>query len=74
MAVSFRFEVSRWQTRFSRIRLETAASTSNYGWDITLVGRRIVMLHCFVKKSERTPVRERQIAEARMKELKRANA
>ena len=40
----------------------------------TLVGRRIVMLHCFVKKSERTPVRERQIAEARMKELKRANA
>lgn len=40
----------------------------------TLVGRRIVMLHCFVKKSERTPVREREIAEARMKEIKRANA
>jgi phage-related protein len=32
------------------------------------------MLHCFVKKSERTPVREREIAEARMKEIKRANA
>ena len=40
----------------------------------TLVGRRIVMLHSFVKKSERTPVREREIAEARMKEIKRANA
>jgi len=40
----------------------------------TLVGRRIVMLHCFVKKSERTPVRERELAEARMKEIKRANA
>ena len=40
----------------------------------TLIGRRIVMLHCFVKKSERTPVREREIAEARMKEIKRANA
>jgi phage-related protein len=40
----------------------------------TLIGRRIVMLHCFVKKSERTPVRELEIAEARMKEIKRANA
>jgi phage-related protein len=37
-----------------------------------LVGQRIVMLHCFVKKSEKTPRRERQIAEARMKEVKRA--
>jgi phage-related protein len=40
----------------------------------TLVGRRIVMLHSFVKKSARTPVRERELAEARMKEIKRANA
>jgi phage-related protein len=40
----------------------------------TLIGRRIVMLHCSVKKSERTPIREREIAEARMKEIKRANA
>ncbi len=40
----------------------------------TLVGRRIVMLHSFIKKSERTPPRERRIAEARMKEVKRANA
>lgn len=40
----------------------------------TLVGRRIVMLHSFVKKSERTPLRERQIAEARMKEIKNANS
>jgi phage-related protein len=40
----------------------------------TLVGRRVVMLHCFVKKSERTPVRERELAQARMKEIKRANA
>lgn len=40
----------------------------------TLVGKRIVMLHSFIKKSERTPVRERKIAEARMKEVKHANA
>lgn len=39
----------------------------------TLVGRRIVMLHSFIKKSERTPPRERSIAETRMKEIKRAN-
>ena len=35
----------------------------------TRVGRRIIMLHGFVKKSEKTPLRERQIAEKRMKEV-----
>jgi len=39
----------------------------------TLVGKRIVMLHSFIKKSERTPRREREIAATRMKEIKRAN-
>ena len=39
----------------------------------TLAGRRIVMLHSFIKKSERTPSREREVAETRMKEIKRAN-
>ena len=38
-----------------------------------LAGRRIVMLHSFIKKSERTPSREREVAETRMKEIKRAN-
>ena len=40
----------------------------------TLVGRRIVMLHSFVKKSDKTPLREREIAERRMKEVKHENA
>jgi phage-related protein len=40
----------------------------------TMVGKRIVMLHSFIKKSERTPLREREIAVTRMKEVKRANA
>jgi phage-related protein len=31
------------------------------------------MLHCFIKKSDRTPVRERKLAENRMKEIKHAN-
>ncbi len=35
----------------------------------TLVGRRIVMLHGFVKKSGKTPSQERKIAEARLKEI-----
>ena len=38
----------------------------------TLVGKRIVMLHSFVRKTDKTPPRERQIAEARMKEVKHA--
>ncbi|MBI3631139.1 MAG: type II toxin-antitoxin system RelE/ParE family toxin [Candidatus Sungbacteria bacterium] len=36
----------------------------------TLVGRKIVMLHQFVKKSEKTPRRELEIAKRRMKEVK----
>lgn len=36
----------------------------------TLVGRKIVMLHCFVKKTQKTPLKERKIAEKRMKEIK----
>lgn len=37
----------------------------------TLVGRRIVMLHSFIKKSQKTPANERRIAEERMKEVKK---
>ena len=40
----------------------------------TLVGKRIVMLHCFVKKSEKTPRHDLQLARDRMKEVKRENA
>lgn len=36
----------------------------------TIVGKRIVMLHSFVKKTQKTPTKERQKAEARMKEVK----
>lgn len=38
----------------------------------TRVGRQIVMLHCFVKKSQKTPLRERRIAEIRLKEIRNA--
>lgn len=38
----------------------------------TLVEQRIVMLHSFIKKSNKTPTRELAIAESRLKELKHA--
>jgi phage-related protein len=36
----------------------------------TLVGRRIVILHQFVKKTEKTPPRELEVARRRLKEVK----
>ena len=39
----------------------------------TQVDRRIVMLHSFVKKTQKTPPRERRIAETRLKEIKNAD-
>jgi phage-related protein len=39
----------------------------------TLVGKRIVMLHSFVKKTPKTPPRELRLANIRMKETKNAN-
>jgi phage-related protein len=40
----------------------------------TLIGRRIVMLHSFIKKSQKTPLRELEVARSRMKEVKHANS
>ena len=36
----------------------------------TIVNRRIMFLHEFVKKTEKTPARELRIARSRMKEMK----
>lgn len=40
----------------------------------TLTGRRIMMLHSFVKKTQKTPPREIEIARKRMKEIRNANS
>jgi len=37
----------------------------------TLVGKQIVMLHVFIKKSQKTPKRELEIARKRLKEVKK---
>ena len=39
----------------------------------SLVGRRVMMLHSFIKKTQKTPQREIEIARKRMKEVKHAN-
>jgi phage-related protein len=39
----------------------------------TLMGKRVMMLHSFVKKTQKTPPREIEIARKRMKEIKHAN-
>ncbi len=39
----------------------------------TMIGKRIVMLHQFSKKSEKTPPRELAVARRRMKEIKHAD-
>ena len=40
----------------------------------TLVGRQIVMLHQFVKKTDKTPLKELTVARKRMKEWKNVDA
>jgi phage-related protein len=39
-----------------------------------LIGKRVVMLHSFVKKTNKTPLRELAIATSRMKEVKHAKS
>src|SRR4030043_286526 len=38
----------------------------------TMVGRKIVILHHFIKKTDKTPSKELEIARRRMKEIKNA--
>lgn len=39
-----------------------------------LFGRRVMMLHSFVKKSQKTPAREIDVARKRLKEIKHADS
>ncbi len=38
----------------------------------TVIGQRIVMLHGFIKKSEKTPLKELKLAKLRLSEVKRS--
>lgn len=39
----------------------------------TLVGRRIVVLHCFVKKTDKVPAADMTLSRKRLKEIKHAD-
>jgi len=39
----------------------------------TMVGKKIVMLHQFIKKTDKTPPRELETARRRMREVKNAH-
>jgi phage-related protein len=34
------------------------------------IGKKIIFLHCFVKKSQKTPLKELRLAKLRMREIK----
>ena len=51
------------------LRLKSAEGIARVFY-CTIVAQRIVMLHQFVKKSEKTPRKELEIARRRMKEVK----
>lgn len=40
----------------------------------TLIGRRIVVLHSFIKKTDKTPANEKAVAMSRLKEIKHAHS
>ena len=40
----------------------------------TVVGREVVVLHAFVKKSQKTPLKELELARRRLKEVRREKA
>lgn len=54
------------------LRLKSAEGIARVFY-CTLIEQRIVMLHSFIKKSQKTPMRELRIAEMRMKEIKHAD-
>ena len=53
------------------LRLKAAEGTARVFY-CTTVGERIVVLHQFIKKSDKTPDRELALARKRMKELRNA--
>jgi phage-related protein len=55
------------------LRLKTAEGIARVFY-CTIIGKRIVMLHQFIKKTDKTPPKELAIARRRLKEIKNAHA
>ena len=60
-------------TGLFEMRLKSQEGTGRVFY-CTLLARRIVMLHQFVKKADKTPAKEMAVARKRMKEWKDADA
>lgn len=57
---------------FFELRLKSADGIARVFY-CTLIGRRIVILHSFIKKTQKTPLHALRIAQTRLKEVKNAN-
>ena len=55
------------------LRLKSAEGIARVFY-CTIIGKRIVMLHQFIKKKDKTPPKELAIARRRLKEIKNAHA
>ena len=55
------------------LRLKSAEGIARVFY-CTMVGRKIVMLHQIIKKTDKTPPRELETAQRRMKEFKNAHS
>lgn len=51
------------------LRLKSAEGIARVFY-CTLVKKRFVVLHCFIKKTDKTPAHDKRLAETRMKEVK----
>src|SRR5258706_14881720 len=60
---------ARWGGGLFELRIKAAEGIARVFY-CTVVGRRIVVLHQFVKKTEKTPRKELDVARRRLKEIK----
>ena len=62
----------RWGMVYSRYE-QKAKKELDVRFFCTVVARRVIVLHAYIKKSEKTPRKELEIARKRQKEVKREN-
>ena len=74
ITISFIWECllhERWGMVYSRY--EKGKEGIGRAFFCTVVARRVIVLHAYIKKSEKTPRKELEIARKRQKEVKREN-
>lgn len=64
---------AQWEKDYLELRLKSAEGIARVFY-CTMIGRKIVILHQFIKKTDRTPPRELETARSRMKEFKNADS